>query len=554
MLGKARNLRRISMKRPLIATAVAAFLFLGVSVEAQTGSPASALVEAKVNLEGSLEARLQSVLRKILGTPDVLVVVQTDISVDNSGKVEEILPGVPLKETPGLEINTKGSQVVSGIRATVYLDDSVSDAQVALAEKTAKEVLDLRFGRGDTVSIEKLALTEQIQASANAGFAERLMSPASLFSLAWLILAIMALGVLLAKFFTPLLSVLRTMAMASQQAPVAAPAAQATQQAAPLDTPDIPKRLARETHESDDEVEEELPFSFVRDRHLPMLKYLLQRAQPKTVAVVVHYLPAAIAGEILTTLDASVRSEIVQSMSSVVQLDPENVDSIEDSLRDRLDYLMGGEDKLAELLDEVPVQLQQEMLDAVRSKDATLGKRLGKRIVTLDDIAFLDATGLKTLSRRIPIKSLAAVLRSSDEIREKILPKLTSGLGAWLTQEIELSSDLTGDRLAEEQKKVLAALSTLIREGEVEIKKGDDEEDEAPAPALPVSETASLPEPVAAPAAVEEMAGTPTAGVEETPVSPPAAFEEEGTQPKIGAPGVSDEPIPAPPTPGEEKE
>ena len=466
---------------------IAALLLLGSSLSAQTGSPASALVEAKVELEGALEGRLQNVLRKVLGTPDVLVVVQTQIVIDNSNAVEEILPGVPLKETPGLEINTSGSQVIAQMKATVYLDDSMSDDQVALAEKTAKEVLDIRFGRGDTITIEKLALSAQIKASSKATLAADFMTPASLLSLAWLILAIMALGVVLSKFITPFLSVMRTIALASTQAPVAAPPQ--VEQAAPLGVPEIPQRLAREDskRDNDDDDEEELPFSFVRDRHLPMLKYLLKRAQPQTVAVVVHFLPAPMAGEILTTLDPAVRREIVENLSAIVQLDPENVDSIEDSLRDRLDYLMGGEDKLAELIDEVPSVLQQELLEAIRNKDDQLGARLGKRIVTIDDIAYLDAAGLKTLSRRVPIRSLAAVLRSSDDIRNKILPKLTSGLGQWLTQEIELSGDIASDRLAEEQKKVLTALSTLVRDGTIEIKKDEENQEALPVASAPAA-------------------------------------------------------------------
>ncbi|OIO07966.1 MAG: hypothetical protein AUJ52_09175 [Elusimicrobia bacterium CG1_02_63_36] len=459
--------------RPLLPTACAALLLSVPLLGAGTDSPASALVEAKVSLESALEGRLQAVLRKVLGTPDVLVIVQVEIESSSGAGVKEILPGVPLKETPGLEISAKGSQLIRRIRATVYLDEDADDAQSALAEKTAKEVLDLRFGRGDTVAVQKLALSEQLEAAAKASFTDRLLTPASLFSLAWLILAVMGLGVLLSKFLTPFLSVLRTMALASQQAPAAA-APPPVQTAAPLDAPPLPKRVAREPREEPGEDEEELPFSFIRDRHLPMLKYLLRRAQPRTASVVMHYLPAPMAAEVLSTLDAPVRREIVQNMSAIVQLDPENVDAIEDSLRDRLDYLMGGEDKLAEILDEAPVSLQQELLDAVRAKDASLGGRLGKRIVTLEDIALLDADGLKTLSRRVPIRSLAAVLRASEDIRRRILPKLTSGLGAWLTQEIDLSSDLTGERLAEEQRKVLTALGSLVRDGTIDLKRADE--------------------------------------------------------------------------------
>jgi flagellar motor switch protein FliG len=523
--------------RTIIPAALAALLFSSTPSTAQTASPSSSLVEAKVSLESALESRLQAVLRKVLGTPDVLVVVRVDVESKSGESIKEILPGVPLKESPGLELASKGSEVVKQIRATVYLDEEASESKIALAEKTAKDVLGIRFGRGDTVEVQKLALAKQLDAAAKASFGERLLTPGSLFSLAWLVFAIMAIGVLLSKFITPLLSVLRTLAMAAQASPAAAPApaAQAAAPAQPLQQPEVPKRLAREPRGDDEDGdEEELPFSFVRDRHLPMLKYLLRRAQPRTAAIVVHYLPAPMAAEVLATLEESARKEIVQNMSAIVQLDPENVDAIEDSLRDRLDYLMGGEDKLAEILDEVPVQLQQELLDAVRAKDAPLGNRLGRRIVTLEDIALLDANGLKTLSRRVPIRSLAAVLRASDSIRSRILPKLTSGLGQWLTQEIELSSDLQGDRLAEEQRKVLAALSALVREGTLELNRDDGAAAAGQAP---------LPEPAHV-AALERAEQEAAAEQAPAPAEAPPA-------PEVGAPGVSEAPIPSP---GEEKE
>jgi flagellar motor switch protein FliG len=170
-------------------------------------------------------------------------------------------------------------------------------------------------------------------------------------------------------------------------------------------------------------------------------------------------------------LPAEVRRDVAKAMSRVVQLEEENVRQIEDSLRARIDYLMGGEDKLAEILDEAPPALQDEMLAAVRGEEPDAAARLGRRIVRLDDLAYLDADGLKTLSRRVPIRSLASVLRSSEDLKGRVLPKLTAGLGAWLAQEIELATALSGERLAVEQKRVLAVLAQLVREGAVRVER-----------------------------------------------------------------------------------
>ncbi|TPW19441.1 MAG: hypothetical protein FD126_2686, partial [Elusimicrobia bacterium] len=63
------------------------------------------------------------------------------------------------------------------------------------------------------------------------------------------------------------------------------------------------------------------------------------------------------------------------------------------------------------------------------------------------------------------------VLRSSEDLKSKVLPKLTAGLGAWLAQEIELATVLSGERLASEQKRVLSVLALLVREGAVKVER-----------------------------------------------------------------------------------
>ncbi|MDE2292012.1 MAG: hypothetical protein KGL53_08010, partial [Elusimicrobia bacterium] len=256
--------------------------------------------------------------------------------------------------------------------------------------------------------------------------------------------------------------------------------------------------------------DDELPFSFLRERHIPMLKFLLQRAPGRTASVIVHYLPAKLAVDVLASLPAETRADVAKSMSRVVQLDEENVRQIEDSLRSRIDYLMGGEDKLAEIIDQAPSALQDEMLTAVRSEDPGAADRLGRRVVRLEDIGFLEVADLKTLSRRVPIRSLAAVLRASDDLMARVMPKLTAGLGTWLSQEVELAAVPTPDRLEAERRRVLGTLAQLVKEGAIRVNR---------------------PAPLAVPAGAAPRAEPPPPAPEEPvrldhePPPPPAASE-----------------------------
>ncbi|OGR57511.1 MAG: hypothetical protein A2X36_04470, partial [Elusimicrobia bacterium GWA2_69_24] len=437
-------------------------------------------IEAKVALERSLEERLRAVLVKLLGTEDVLVMVNADVLSASEKAMEEIMPGVPIKETPGGSEAPKITRTsVRSITVTVLVDASTADADVETIRKTTSDVLSLEEARGDRVRVQKAALTRRLR-TRDVPIA-KLLDPAWIVSVLWLLFVCAALALIYSRFLTPLLTVMRTMTALRSESAAPKPSAEA---AAGLPAPaEVKERSQADEEEAGDG--EELPFAFIRERHLPMLKYLLRKAQPRTAAVIAHYLPPRMAAELLTSLSAEARQEVVSHMSRVVQLDEENVLSIEDSLRSRIEYLMGGEDKLASILGEVPSDLQTELLEAVRRSDPKMGATLDRRIVRLEDLVYLESNDLKNLSRRVPIRSLAAVLKSSPSIRDRILPKLTTGLGAWLAQEVSLSSDLPAERVAEEQRKVLAALSQLLKEGVIILKKD--------VPAVP-AETPALPD------------------------------------------------------------
>ncbi len=473
----------------LLARALLAALCAALPARAAQG-PGD--IESKVSLESAQEARLQTVLRKVLGTEDVLVIVEMELAVETRPRMTEVLPGVPVKDSPAaadLPSVTKSS--IKSLTATVILDDSAAKEAEALAQRTAEQVLGLDLARGDSVTVKKMRLRPQLTA-ARPDYRQWL-APPTLVPLIWLLAALVTLGVVYGRFLRPLLGVLRDVGIA-RSAPAPAPAGgMGLIEPATDKMPPLASSLPAAAASSSTAAGEELPFGFLRDRHVPMLKFLLRRAPARTAAVIVHYLPAKLAVDVLGELPAETRLEVAKSMSKVVQLDEENVRQIEDSLRARIDYLMGGEDKLAEIMDQAPPALQEEMLAAVRGEDAQLGMRLGRRLVRLEDISWLDANDLKTLSRRVPIRSLAAVLRASEEIKGRVLPKLTSGLGSWLTQEIELAGTMSGDRLAAEQKRVLATFTQLVREGTLKVLRPDD----ADAPRLPheAGEPAPTPSP-----------------------------------------------------------
>lgn len=457
-------------------------------------------LQAKVALESSVERRLQEVLRKVLGAEEVVVVVNVDMVGGEAAERPdgEILPGVSVKEAPGtpaapLELP---ASLVRRLTVTIFLDRTTSDVNVELARSTAAQMVGLKSERGDTVAVTKMDFPKKKTLTPAESFRAAFLEPHGFLALSWLLVACMALVLLSRRFFDPFVSAVkdaaRGLAEKSSAAPAAAgaPAAAAAEAAAEKD----PVRDAARA-DAGDESARRIPFSFVRDRDLPTLNMLLAEADARTVAAIVNFLSPALASAALAAMSAERRDEVVAQMAAPVLLNPADVQALEESIRSRIDCMIGGEDKLAEILDQSPVDMQAEILETLRYNDEDLWDRLQRRVIVFDDLALLDEAGIATLSRAIPLKSMAVALKSSPALARAVTAKLKTGLGQWLKQEIDLTGRVPEDVRQAETRRVVKALAQLVREGRVVLRK-----DLAPPPAsyAPVEEAAAEPE--AAPA------------------------------------------------------
>jgi flagellar motor switch protein FliG len=446
-------------------------LALLLAVPAAAQAPTSGAFEAKIALESSMESRLEARLRQVFNTSNVVAMVGVDLAVEKEAEKEaeaprelEVLPGIPLSQQlsrPGRGPAKAPLTTVRRVSAKVLVDPETFKSKDKVRE-AAEEMLGTDASRGDKVEV----LAHEFKASGPPLTPADFLKPSGLFPVLWLLLGLGALAALFGKVLLPLLGLFREW-LAKGEA--AAQAAEKRREIAPEEAASADAAAAEAADWT--ESRPDLPFSFLQERDLPALLLLLQKARPITAAVVVHYLPPNLAAEALSNLSAEVRRKVVTLMSRVTQLNSAQVRAVEESIRSRINYLMGGEHKLAQLLSSSPAGLQKELLGALTEHDPSLGDRLRRRLVLMEDLALLDPAGLKALLRRVPLKSMAAVLKSDPALKAALLPKAGGGVGEWLSQEIDLAGDLTAEALAAEQKRVLASLGVLVREGRVILKR-----------------------------------------------------------------------------------
>ncbi|MFI5345785.1 MAG: FliG C-terminal domain-containing protein [Elusimicrobiota bacterium] len=451
----------------------------GAAAAAVTPKEASRELEAKVALESSLEKRLQAVLREALGTDDLIVIVNVALKSETEHDDSEVMPGVPPKDAQAADPMAGAAgmsmPMVNRISATLIVDQDTEAKDVELVKKVAAGILGISAGRGDSLNVEKIKFHKPRPAPDT----QRYFTLGS--SALWLLFAVIALAVLQRKFLGPLITNLRDLSAAAlmrKGGEERAPAAEREAAAAAGAPGSGPAPHAAEGRAG-------LPFSFLDRGDLPKLIHLLRGSTEEVAATVVQYLPPDVAGKVLAALEPDARRQVVSLLSRVNELVESQVRPLEESVRQRIDYMIGGEDKLVELLETLPADIQSDLLLTLRGDDPEIAENVSRRIVFIEDIAALEPAEIKLLSRRVPAKLLAVLLKSSAVLRLNVLPKLATGTREWLTQEIELSSDPTPEALEAARQPVLAALAQLVREGRIVLRKKSPEPDVRPSDAVP---------------------------------------------------------------------
>ena len=449
----------------LVSRLLSAGFLLGLlgAAAAASSKEGSREIEAKVALESSLERRLQAVLREALGSDDLIVIVNVSLRSDAAAQDDaEVMPGVPVKaQSPDSE--AMSLPMVSRLTATIMVDEALEAKDVDLVSKVANGILGISKSRGDSLAVEKIKFHKPRAQQDAPRYA------ASATSALWLILTVVGAVMLQKKFLGPLISNLRDISAAAllrergaqrTEALEPEPAAAAAESSA-----------ARSVAAASNGARAYHPFSFVGAADLPKLVYILRRTNASETATIIQYLPSDLASKALADLEPVARRSVIGALAKVTQLDADLVKPLEETLRKRLDFLIGGEDKLVELLDSLPLPIQSDLLEALRADNPGTAEAVSRRLVFIEDLALLEPAEIKLLSRRVPAKVLAVLLKATPSLRDELLPKLAGGTREWLTQEIDFSQDPSPEVLESARRLVLAAVSQLVREGRISLRK-----------------------------------------------------------------------------------
>jgi flagellar motor switch protein FliG len=468
----------------------------------------------RLNLEIRMQQRVEEAISKIVPPSQFLVVVRVEpwqrpIDGGNQRTAPApanddgfYLPGVPSRkrlDSNASELSQALGQLkpedslfkrfIKRVNATLVLDKDLPNETVDRVRDLTRQMLGLDAARGDVLDVQRTAFQKQAVTAPAEGIAKIQDGLKSYWIVIALALVLFCIFVFLLFVFGPLrgflnrfVQVLPTLAPADagrmrglpDQAMSALPALTAMMAQNYGLLPQANGGASPASFSGSLQVENPnkttLPFGFIREDHLHNLAILLARETAEKAAVVLGYMSPSWISRILARFDPAFQSEVTHHLATTRQLLPEQVEDIEQDLKRRLDYMIGGPERIIAVFESLDPDAQKRMLDGLQDSRPDIADELRQRLLAFEDLERLEGASLKVVLREVEMPMLVSAMKGIPEsFKKMILENMTEGKREIIAQELELTDGAPVRANVDAQRKIAAIAKRLEKEGQIQI-------------------------------------------------------------------------------------
>ncbi len=222
-------------------------------------------------------------------------------------------------------------------------------------------------------------------------------------------------------------------------------------------------------------------FEMLKNANATEVATLLQEEMPQTIALVLSYLDAKVAADILTSMSKENQIEVTLRLAAMDRVSPQVVQQVEKSLKNKLSSVInaadfratGGVAFLVKVLNQVDRGAQKSIFEALETSNAKLVEEIRANLFTFDDVIKLDDRAMQRVLRDVNKADLALALKGAPErLKEKIYANLSERARENLKEEIEILGPQLVKNVYTSQRKIVDAVRSLEEAGEIVISGG----------------------------------------------------------------------------------
>ena len=205
---------------------------------------------------------------------------------------------------------------------------------------------------------------------------------------------------------------------------------------------------------------------------------------PQIIALIISYLDAGQAADVLGLLPESLQSEIVRRIATLQTVGPDALAELENVMQSKFKAnaslraaKVGGVDAAARIMNFTKQNMEQRIMKDISRNDRELMQAITESMFVFDNLIMSDERSLQTLLRSVDNELLVLALKGADEpLREKLFSCMSKRAAANIVDEMEALGPVRLTEVQTPQKEIINVARRMSDEGTIVLagRGGDD--------------------------------------------------------------------------------
>ena len=205
---------------------------------------------------------------------------------------------------------------------------------------------------------------------------------------------------------------------------------------------------------------------------------------PQIIALVMSYLDAGLASDVLLSLPDELQPDVVYRVATLETVQPEALRELEDVMQRKFKSnatlrasQVGGVKAAAQIMNFSKQDTEALIMEVIGEEDRNLMQAIQESMFVFDNLLDSDDKSLQTLLRNVETEDLVLALKGADEpLRDKLFSCMSSRAAANLADEMEALGPVRLTEVQDAQKRIINIARTMSDEGTIVLagRGGDD--------------------------------------------------------------------------------
>ncbi len=204
---------------------------------------------------------------------------------------------------------------------------------------------------------------------------------------------------------------------------------------------------------------------------------LVRQEHPQIIAIVLAYLDADQAAEILAELPANLRADVVMRIATLDGVQPNALSELDDIMEKQFagktsvkTSTLGGAKAAADIVNFLDPGNESAVMDQINKTDEALGSRIADLVFVFDNLIDVDDRGMQELLRNVQSDRLLLALKGADDsLKAKIFKNMSQRAAEMLKDDLEAKGPVRLSEVEAAQKEILAQARKLADAGAMSL-------------------------------------------------------------------------------------